>query len=179
MGYPKIFKGVAGIVAVGVVGSVLAGCGGGGTPSASASSSADGAKEAALWRQAAQCVREHGVPDFPDPVQNGDGDWDLAPGSIMPPQSVQDACKSIIDQIKALDGGGDKPPSAADVAALRKFAQCMRRQGIADWPDPNADGAFMLPSRLQGRGNVKLFDAQVKACKSFMPNGRMRIVSPS
>lgn len=148
--------------------AILAGCG-----NSYGVSSDDGPDEAALYRQLAKCVRDHGVPNFPDPVQDGDGRWGLPAGASSPPQEVQAACKPIIDQVQQQTE--DKPAAASTIAALRKFAQCMREKGVNDWPDPDADGRFSLPERLSDPKNSSLFDAQFKQCESNLPPGKVRL----
>ncbi|MEU6431354.1 hypothetical protein ABZ860_36125 [Microbispora sp. NPDC046973] len=147
---------------------VLAGCG-----DTYEVNSKSGPDQAALYRQLAKCVRDHGVPDFPDPVQDGDGRWGLPEGASAPPQEVQNACKSIIDQVQ--QETQNKPASASTIAALRKFTGCMRQNGIADWPDPDADGVFSLPARLSDPKNHTLFDAQFNTCKSNLPPGGLNM----
>ncbi|MEV6864092.1 hypothetical protein AB0M44_24180 [Streptosporangium subroseum] len=147
--------------------SVLVGCTG--TQEASPKS------EETTYIRLVKCVRENGVPNFPDPVQDGDGRWRLPQGVSAPPQAVQDACKSIIDQVQQRPEG--KPAPATTIAALRKFAQCMRQNGMSDWPDPDTDGKFSLPPRLAGPGKNSLFDAQVKTCWSNLPPGGLHMTA--
>jgi hypothetical protein len=37
-----------------------------------------------------------------------------------------------------------EPPTPEKLAAMRKFSQCVRDHGIADWPDPRSNGTFPL-----------------------------------
>ena len=127
--------------------AVLAGCGGedtakdevasvsagGATPAASASAAADPEQ----GRKFAACMRENGVPDFPDP--GADGDFDMgqlrdADIDRQKLQQAQEACRELAPN------GGQRPQlDAAQQEQFRQFAQCMRDNGV-DMPDPDPNG---------------------------------------
>ena len=131
---------------------------------------------AALYRELAQCIRQHGVPNLPDPVQNPEtGDWELPPGTAKPPDTAMAACKSITDRMPVPPGKQQRPPTAAEMAKLKRFAQCMREQGLPDWPDPNENGAFPLPQSIERLGK-RGFLRQFQACKQYSPK-KIRIES--
>ncbi len=132
---------------------------------------------AAQYRQLAECIRKNGEPNFPDPVQDSNGQWRLAPGTTAPPAAAQSACKSILDKIPAYQGPEGKPVTAADMTKWRVWAQCMRQKGISDWPDPNTDGSFTLPSRLGGPSGKDLYQTQFDACKPQLPPGGLTVTS--
>ena len=78
------------------------------------------------------CMRSHGVPDFPD--LNANGSVSL-PSSINPQspafQSAEGTCASLRPQ--------DSPPPPITLAQQKSFtanAKCMRKHGIPDFPDP-------------------------------------------
>jgi hypothetical protein len=55
--------------------------------------------------------------------------------------------------------------------ALLKFAQCMRKHGVAKFPDPNADGGLTIGS-TKGDSldpNSSVFKAAQQACQHLMP----------
>jgi hypothetical protein len=162
-------KGVVQALALVVLASGPAGCG----AKEDSAGSQDSAQVATLYRRLSQCVRDHGAPNFPDMVQRGDGGWGLAPGASPPPKSAEDACRSIRDKIPRVGSGG-KPASASDMAAYRKFAGCMRRHGLSDWPDPDPDGYFTLPARLTGPANSDVVKTQTDACRPLLPRGILR-----
>jgi len=89
----------------------------------------------------AQCVRSHGVPDFPDP-QPGTSNEKFptaqqlgVSGSRL--SAAENACQHLLPA-----GVGDRF-SPAEVQLLlpgmRAFSQCMRSHGVPDWPDPAVD----------------------------------------
>jgi hypothetical protein len=122
----------------------------------------------------AQCMRSHGVPNFPDPgsggaIQFGSGDG-INP---RPPQfqKAQNACKKFLPNKGA-------PPSptqqAKMLAQALKFSECTRAHGITDFPDPQATGGGIRISISSGSGsNLNPKDPQFqtaqKACQSLMP----------
>lgn len=146
--------------------SLLAGCGSGQAPT-------NPKDVAALYHQLAECYRSHGLPNYPEPVlDQKTNTWKLPDGTQPPPQSVQDACKSVADQIPDLNANSNV--SNADMEKWRNWAKCMRSNGLADWPDPATDGTFTLPSRYS-TGGKDLYASQLQACKKDRPAGNIKL----
>ncbi|HEX5146993.1 MAG TPA: hypothetical protein VFV85_08220 [Conexibacter sp.] len=108
---------------------LLAGCGG-----SSGDAGTAGADRAVRF---SQCVREHGVPDFPDPVDGritmrGGGD----PAVL---QAAQAACRRFAPQGRAT------PQMQEQIIA---FSQCMREHGEPDFPDPQGPGRLLVPRTI-------------------------------
>jgi hypothetical protein len=80
----------------------------------------------------AQCMRSHGVPNFPDPRPGGPS---VIPNWINPQapafKSAQKACAQFV-------GGGGSPAvgSESERLALLSLAKCMRSHGFPGFPDP-------------------------------------------
>ena len=96
--------------------------------------------------QYARCMRANGVPNFPDP--NSAGGFLFHTGSGVDPsspafQAARAKCQKLLPS--GPTPGSTTQPSAQWLAQMVKAAQCMRRHGIADFPDP----ATTVPS-LQG-----------------------------
>lgn len=149
---------------------LLAGCGGGSGSDATAGSPsgspASNVQQTLL--QLAQCYRANGQPNFPDPVQDAEGRWGFPEprGRPEPPA----ACKSLSRQVKQGNPRTvPKPPTAAEMAKLRDFAKCMRQHGVPDWPDPNDNGHFTLPTRLAPPNGDQLTREPLTACPSADP----------
>src|ERR1700738_3772906 len=104
---------------------------------------------AELWHLAAQCIRDHGQPDFPDPTIDSHGQPQLPDGVAKPSQAEMDACRPQVDA--ASRTGGSRPQATTNPAQMRQFAQCMRDNGLEDWPDPDVNGTFHLPPDLFGK----------------------------
>jgi hypothetical protein len=104
----------------------------------------------ALGKELSQCVRDNGVPQFPDPTVR---DGNLVMPQDQPAEAVDNAmksCRTIMDKIPQQSGGANS--TARDVPQLRKFAQCLRENGVPSWPDPKTDGSFpVLGTPLDGK----------------------------
>jgi len=104
----------------------IAACGSSSKPSGSASSTYP------QNIKYADCMRSHGVPNFPDPV---DGGFPLRTSGINESSpaflSAQKACAS-------LQPGGSAPPriTGHDVYEMALKARCIRRHGFSNFPDP-------------------------------------------
>jgi hypothetical protein len=155
----------------------VAGSGSGTTPTTAASTANQGMPTLTPAQKAeelahSQCMRSHGVPDYPDPdsqgrilIQGGPGT-----GSGIDPNSTafknaEKACQSLQPQPTAAQ------QAQAEQAALRQ-SECMRAHGIKDYPDPDIKNGRVSMSIQAGSGsdlnpNNPLFQAAQRVC---MPN---------
>jgi hypothetical protein len=160
----------AALVLVALIG---AGCGssrpsGAATPSGSGaegsgtSTSATGQDKAVKF---AECIRGHGVPHFPDPDAKGDFVFgiDVTPAVW---QKAVDACKAL-EPPGALSG---KRSPKQQSAALR-FAACVRRHGVKDFPDP-VNGAPLIDTThipsTDAPGGMSILNAATQKCGSIL-----------
>jgi hypothetical protein len=84
--------------------------------------------------QFSQCMRTHGVPNFPDPTSSGNLNFTPSSGldTESPAfQSAQQACQ----RFEPLKGAPPTMTASQYVAALR-FARCMRAHDQPTFPDP-------------------------------------------
>lgn len=99
-----------------------------------------------------KCMRANGVPNYPDP--NLGGGLSL-PNGIDPSspvfQAAQTKCQKLVPGFGGLPGSGP-PPSAQALAHWVKVAQCMRRHGIYQFPDPSTSAPPL--SSLHGGGVI-------------------------
>jgi hypothetical protein len=120
----------------------------------------------------AQCMRSHGLTDFPDP--NASGQIDLKnlhpqPGSDLYPddprfQAAATACQSLSPIVSASQRQHDAPQ-------MLRWAQCMRAHGI-NTPDPDSNGQW--PRDASPDINSPQFPAAVTACKQYeTPSNRV------
>lgn len=126
-----------GVIAGPLLAALLSACGSGGHH---ASSQTDVMSAALAY---ANCMRSHGLPDFPDP--NGQGDFVIqgAPGSDLAPsspafQAAERVCGSF--------GSVGRVPAAQETQEFQeslKAAACMRANGVPNYPDPKwLDGSI-------------------------------------
>jgi hypothetical protein len=145
--------------------ALTAACGG---PTATGSSPSPRADATHAYLSYAICLRAHGANE-PDPAldQNGNPQWAVNP-KTLPPAATQ-PCNSILQAAHL--NGGHGAPTAAQLAQLTRFAQCIRQHGVADFPDPDAQtGSFPTtqdPTREPG------WDAAYQACKQLMPTEKV------
>lgn len=133
----------------------------------------------AIGRQYSQCIRDHGVPDFPDMVVLGghltlpdDPAGDAGDRALRANPAAREACKSILDKAPAAARKGDGSMSAQDREKLLKYANCMRQNGIPEWPDPSADGSFALAGTpLEAEGKSARVATAMQACKQHWDKG--------
>jgi hypothetical protein len=135
---------------------------------ACASSSSDETTPSAGREQAlayAQCIRDNGVPDFPDPDPNGRF------SGLSHEQQGNPAFQAALQACRDLAPGGEHENfgDPAFVAQARAFAQCMRANGLPDFPDPDAEGRFRgTTHELQGDPK---FQTAMATCRPKLPGG--------
>ena len=123
----------------------------------------------------AECMRANGVREFPDPPATGDLAIDTianggANGSPLDTNSA--AFKRAISACKDLEPAGftgNKRTPKQQTAAL-KFAQCMRDNGVKDFPDPAPDGPIIDTSRMPGSPgahSIPGFQAAQEKCSQY------------
>jgi hypothetical protein len=121
----------------------------GGAPAAPPPAGSFQEQSLTVGRQFAQCAREHGNPNFPDPA--------LANGGLVWPgvdkqqiDAAEQSCAQILRQLASVPQVLE-PPSAETLEHMRQFARCMREHGVTEWPDPKPDGTFpLLGTPLRG-----------------------------
>jgi hypothetical protein len=114
-----------------------------------------------------QCMRDNGVPNFPDPKFNDGGGMSIdAPEGAEPAKvdAAMQKCKPYMP-----NGGEPKKLDPERLEQLRKMSQCMRDRGVKNFPDPTENG-------LQADGNQPgmdpsdpTFQAAMKECEKFAP----------
>jgi hypothetical protein len=124
-----------------------------------------------------QCMRAHGITDFPDPQAGAGGGYGLQirvrPGSDLDPnspkfQTAQTACQSLMPAPKTGQAGNQEANKQKALA----FSQCMRAHGVTNFPDPqfNSDGGVTLGGPSSGIDpNSPAFQAAQQACQSLLP----------
>jgi hypothetical protein len=174
---------------------LVAGCGGSSSPgvahlssSTSGSSAADGAGKSSTPESGAstqqkmvaysQCMRSHGVPEFPEPTEghvliHGSNHNGHVTG-VNPQSSQFQAAQKVCG--KLLPNGG--APSPAEQAKAQegalKFSQCMRTHGVPNFPDPTFSGGGVRMTLKAGGANgidpnSPQFKAAQKTCQSDLP----------
>jgi hypothetical protein len=116
----------------------------------------------------AECMRTHGVPNFPDPTRNAQSIHFSVYGNSDSPQSssAHRTCEHLLP-----DNGGLPTASqaAAETTKLLQWAHCIRSHGVPNFPDPRVTsnsrmfGVSVPPASLQ---NSPQFRRAEKSCPS-------------
>jgi hypothetical protein len=183
---------IAGLVAMGLL---AAACGGGSkdpaaagagrtsttaAPSAAASSGQSGQmSQAQQLLELAQCIRSHGVPNFPDPSPSDGilGMIENAASSGVNPQTP--AFQAAWKACKKYGPGANLTPaqSAAQNAEGVEESQCMRSHGVPNFPDPTTGPVGEQVINLRGTGidpgsPTAVQAAASKACAKLFPGSK-------
>jgi hypothetical protein len=137
------------LVALALVALIGAGCGSNDTAHTSATATASPRKASAREKAVrfAECIRAHGVPDFPDP--NGKNEFEYGV-SVTPAvwKRATAACKDL------------QPPGTLSSKRTHKeqsgaleFAQCMRDNGVKDFPDPANGDPLIDTTKIPSLGD--------------------------
>jgi hypothetical protein len=151
----------------GLIGLISAGCGSNASSETATASSGAGKK---LTKQEkavkfAECMRANGVPHFPDPDPNGDSNFGV--------DVTREVWLKAVDACEAL-----KPPGALsskrtpkEQSASLRFAQCVRDNGVKDFPDPvNGEpliDTYKIPSSNKP-GGMTILNAATNKCGSIL-----------
>ena len=150
--------------------ALISACGSSAPAGTGASSAASNHEKSVKF---AECMRANGVSEFPDPDASGTLTLDrVVNGSSLNPSTP--AWKSAIDACKDLEPSGftGRKRSPQEQEAALKFAECMRENGVPDFPDPTPNGPIIDTNRIPsaaGRGarSIPGFDAAAHKCTAI------------
>lgn len=95
---------------------------------------AQGADRARQAQQYIDCMRSHGVAMLDELTSEGMPQVDKDRTTFQKVAAGMDACKASMPK------ASDAPrPAAADVETMRRYAVCLRSQGLSDYPDPDPE----------------------------------------
>jgi hypothetical protein len=112
-----------------------------------------------------QCMRNNGMSNFPDPSASGQFTIDgIANNSGIDTNSP--AFRQALSACKSLEPSGfmGTPRTPQQQAAALKFAQCMRNNGISNFPDPSPDGPIIS---VNGAHSIPGFQAALAKCSAL------------
>lgn len=133
----------------------------GGGGSGSSSGSAPGTATVAY----SQCMRSHGISNFPDPDNHGSltitSSMGIDTHSAMF-GAAQKACHHLMHQ-----GTGAQSQQKIVTTAL-EYAKCMRSHGVPNFPDPDSKGGFSINSNNGVDPSSTAYTAADKACSPIL-----------
>jgi hypothetical protein len=154
--------------------------GGSGSPGAGGSPGASPGNPTTGDLAYSQCMRAHGITNFPDP--NSSGGISISGNSGINASSSQYQAASKACQSK-LGGQQSQAQQDEDYAASLKYAHCMQSRG-QDIPDPAAPGSSSGADTQSHSGssgtsggngvnpNSPQYIAANKACEHYLPTGQ-------
>ena len=108
----------------------------------------------------AECMRDNGVSEFPDPDASEGLTIDgVLNGSSLDPNSA--AWQNAITACKDLQPPGftgDKEVTADEQDARLEFAQCIRDNGVKDFPDPAKGEPLVNTNRIPSSASGGWYD---------------------
>jgi hypothetical protein len=144
----------------------------GSTAPAGAGSASSGANDTAANAHKAvkfaRCMRSNSVSEFPDPPASGKLTIDaIANGSSL--DTSTPTFKQAISACKNLEPAGfmGSQRSSQQQHAALKFGQCIRANGVKDFPDPIANGPLVDTNRIPSAaepGGMSALHAAMQAC---------------
>jgi hypothetical protein len=123
---------------------------------------------------AGQCLREHGLPNVPDPVIARNGP--AAGKGILDKTALKDdqdtvvqqaiaACAVAIAQANIETSQGSSDLSTQEIQARLALARCIRAHGVPNFPDPNPTTGEVTPPPGLSKTSPSIL-AAIKACPS-------------
>jgi hypothetical protein len=116
-----------------------------------------------------ECMRDNGVAEFPDPDASGELTIDgVLNGSSLDPNTP--AWKQAIGACKDLQPAGftgDEEVTAEEQEARLEFAQCIRENGVKDFPDPAEGEPLVDTTRIPSAatdGGMSILNAAMQKC---------------
>jgi hypothetical protein len=162
----KKLRSLAVLAPIALAALLLGACGSSG-PAATGSGSTGANNTSANVAEAekfSHCMRNNGISTFPDPNSSGQLTIDgIVNGSSLNPdtpafQQALSACKDL----EPPGFMGSQRTPAQQEAAL-KFAQCMRDNGITNFPDPTPNGPII---NVHGAHGIPGFEAAQQKCSA-------------
>ena len=179
----RTLRPLAALAMVASVAVISAGCGGtrssgdnntATVPAGTATGNGGGNSTATTREKAvkfAECMRANGVSTFPDPDASGQMTIDgIANGSSVDTSSpvfaqALSACKNL----EPPGFTGTKVTPQQTTARL-EFAQCMRKNGVSDFPDPTPNGPLVDTNRIPSSNTpagMSILNATMKKCGGY------------
>jgi hypothetical protein len=158
------------LAALATVALIGAGCGSDAPSDAEIAASSDAAVSKKLSARDkavkfAECIRQHGVSDFPDPNAKNEFEYGV---SVSPAvwKKATTACKALQPP-----GTLSSKRTPEEQSASLRLAQCVRANGVKDFPDPvNGEpivNTYKIPSSNRP-GGMTILNAALKKCRRVM-----------
>jgi hypothetical protein len=159
------------LAALAMLAVIVAGCSNGSDGNGSAGTASTGDNENATDRDKAvkfsECMRENGYPDFPDPKASGEfPTFGISVSPAVWTKALR-ACKELQPP-----GSFSAHLSPKQLSAALKFAQCIRANGVKDFPDPVNGEPLVDTTKIPSTdrpGGLSILNAAMRKCRQFGP----------
>jgi hypothetical protein len=103
----------------------------------------------------AQCMRSHGVPNFPDPTSAGAITKEAAVRAFKEVSNSQvETAQTACQHLQPNGGQPSQAELARHISDLLAFARCMRTHGSPNFPDPTSSGQVTHEMLAKARVDV-------------------------
>lgn len=154
------------IIATAALALVVAGCGASQPSTPSGGSLNAGASPNSQALGFARCMRSQGVPNWPDPENNGTFDkTKLTLRQLRASSSqVHAAAQACQHQFPSFGSGMTPAQFQQMKAQALRFSRCIRAHGVPNYPDPGSDGREPDPATVAINDHTPTFPAALRAC---------------
>jgi hypothetical protein len=168
----KNLRPLGALAMVALMGVIGAGCSDAssqtGTGSSGATTNATHHEQAVKF---SKCMRDEGITEFPDPPASGELTIDaIANGSSLDTSTA--AFKQALSTCKDLEPSGftGHKRSAQQQKHALEFAQCIRDNGVRDFPDPTPGAPLVDTRRIPSAatdGGMSILNAAMQKCRDL------------
>jgi hypothetical protein len=120
----------------------------------------------------AECMRDNGVREFPDPDASGGLTIDgvLNGSSLDPSTPAWKAAMGACKDLQPPGFTGDEEVTAEEQEVRLEFAQCIRDNGVKDFPDPATGEPLVNTNRIPSAatdGGMSILNAAMQKCRDL------------
>jgi hypothetical protein len=116
-----------------------------------------------------QCMRSHGVPNFPDPSLTPSGGYGFRTTGINPQSAVFQGALQACRSLSPHWWSGSKQLSPTQEQAWLTWAKCIRAHGDPSFADPTFPGGGAVQISGAGGSSSPQMQSAMDACRSQMP----------
>lgn len=117
----------------------------------------------------ARCLRNHRVPNWPDP--NASGTFPRSAKQIAANNSRFPAAQTACRHLLPSDGNRPSPAQWRQIrSTMVAFARCMRKNGMPNWPYPTNDAHGRPVFRIRIDPGSPQFTTKIHACEHLLHN---------
>jgi hypothetical protein len=161
------------LAALAMIAVIVAGCGNGSAGPGDSTAASGGNSTASIHGKAvrfAECMRANGVSAFPDPDASGELTVDEVANHSSVDTSTA-AWEQAISTCKSLQPPGftGRKTTPEQRSVRLEFAQCIRDNGVKDFPDPADDEPMIDTNRIPSsatEGGMSILHAAMRKCSS-------------